>query len=393
MNSNETGKQFPWNEEFDSIRSFHDSEVPHAIKQLKADPDFNILVDTLVKHETDADTSSSLSKARIFETLGMVGSLDNFQAWLKTTLLPTTLSTFSTLGFSGLEKLDPSKGHIFVSNHHDIVMDPLVCNLGLISEGFTAAHCAIGDNLLFNQNTTLLAKLNRCFRVKRSLNSPRELLKALKLQSAYINYLRFEENQQVWIAQKEGRSKNNIDETNPALIKMLMLAKPKEEPPENFLERQSIVPVAISYEWDPCDIGKARQVLAETSGSGYQKSKHDDLEDIRQGLLGNKGRIHVAFGPPIRPRNKVPLNRYEVADQIDEFIAESSYAFASHFAAFELTHGEIPAFCSRTQTEIDKAKAQFRERLAGLDKQVQERVLAHYAQVVLNQLNQKRQDA
>ena len=364
--------------EFDDIRSYFDQEVPEALGLLADRTD--IITDLFSHLPAAPDTT------RILRSLEQIKSVDEFQAWLRQSLSPIIDTTISNFSFSGLEHLSQDSAHIFVSNHHDIIMDPLVINLALLESGFGTAHCAIGDNLLFSESATILARLNKCFRVIRSLTSPKAMLQAMRVQSFYIKHLHFEAKENIWIAQKEGRSKDNVDTTNPALIKMLSLAKPKDMSANDYLSTLNIVPVSISYEWDPCDLDKARQLELEQASSSYAKGNRDDLSAIQLGLLGYKGAIHVAFGEIIRTPDHNLLNRYEVANQIDRFIHENYRCYASNIAAL----GEIPD----TQVEkidlprIDESERieagkKLSERLKTAEPEIRNRVLKAYAQPLL----------
>lgn len=363
--------QFDWQLEFNEIRSYFDQEAHPAILGLLEQGPFASFLDAYLKQPAAID---SLTECR---------SISEFQNWMLKFIVPIVRKTFDGFTIEGLKGLSASQGHIFVSNHRDILMDPLLINLALLENGFNAADCAIGDNLLFSPQAATLAGLNRCFRVVRSLSSPKAMLTAMRIQSAYINYLRFQHNKQIWIAQKEGRSKNAIDITNPALIKMLSLAKPKDVDTELFFEQLAIVPVSISYEWDPCDISKAKQLLSESSAQGYVKSKEADLNDMRAGLLEPKGNIHLSFGEPIERKDGKTLNRYEIANQIDLFIAEQARIFPSNLAASQLLGIEHEPVLGITSIEIEKAKRILDSRLAKEPEQVRIAVLKAYSQALL----------
>lgn len=372
----ETHLSQEWNQTFEAIRSFSDSEVSAALSAFSSNPQ---VIQSLFAHLPNAPDSAS-----IISELSGIDTVDAFQDWLKRTISPLVEQSVTALTTSGLDKLSKQQGHIFVSNHHDIIMDPIVVNLALLENGYQSAHCAIGDNLLFSESATTLAKLNKCFRVMRSLSSPKALLKAMRVQANYIQHLHFHQHANIWIAQKEGRSKDKVDLTNPALIKMLCLAKPKEMNPNDYLATLNIVPVSISYEWDPCDIEKARQLEQEAKSGGYTKSNQEDLGAIKDGLLGFNGRIHVAFGKIIHSVDGAQLNRYETANQIDSFIHRHYQCFPSNLAAMQLLGRPLPDDQNvAPNAEIEAAEKELRARTAQCSKEIQNRVFKAYAQPVI----------
>lgn len=366
--TNEQLHPFIWLDEFESIRSFHDDEVQTAISSLINDKSFLNLVEDFT-----AITAATLS----YELSG-IASVKAFQLWLNDRVLPRLKGNRLYSTVSGLDALKEDKAYIFISNHHDIIMDPLLINQALLAQQFKAAHCAIGDNLLNGETATLLAKLTNCFRVLRSLSSPRAMLQAMKIQSAYIAHLHFSGQQNIWIAQKEGRSKDKIDLTNPALIKMLGLARPKTAALEQYLHDLNIVPVAISYEWDPCDIDKSRQLAAETNKQPYLKSLQDDALAVKKSLFESNGRVHIAFGEAIGIHSSC-LNHYDVANQIDRFVHSRSQLFPSHYAAYQKLHACLPSECEYSTEQLSDALKQLQSRIQAEPDDIQQLVYAAYA--------------
>lgn len=361
---------------FDAIRSFNDTEVSSALAQLTQN---SKLLSVFGSNSSGTQIETSQLKT--------IKTITEFQAWMQTLVRPILSNTVTSLHVSGLEMLQPDQSHIFISNHRDIIMDPLLINVSLLDNGFQSAHCAIGDNLLNTEASRLLSGLNNCFKVVRSLTSPKAMLKAMKLQSEYIRHLHFQKNQQVWIAQKEGRAKDNKDLTNPALIKMLSLAKDREVAPNDYLSTLNIVPVSISYEWDPCDTEKAIQLSQKANSSNYQKHENDDIQAIQKGLFGNKGRISVAFGEVIKPYDTSVLNRYEVANRIDTFIHKHYRIFESNFAAYELLGADSITLSEIEETlnpkEIINARESLLRRTENLETDVRQRLLHAYAEPFL----------
>lgn len=252
-------------------------------------------------------------------------------------MIDTTTAGFSV---SGLESLDPSQAHLFVSNHRDIALDPAFTNLALHQAGFETLRIAIGDNLLTQQWVADLMRLNKSFIVKRSVSGPREFLAASRKLASYIRLSLQEDRVPVWIAQREGRAKNGIDRTEPAIIKMLSLSRDKDQ--ESFAEHIAglrIVPVSISYELDPCDAMKARELASRAATGLYEKAVEEDVASIGQGISGQKGRVHVGFGTPLAENLESPD---AVAVEIDKQIIANYRLHSPNLWAYRKLHGEPP---------------------------------------------------
>lgn len=204
--------------------------------------------------------------------------------------------TTAGISLTGIENIDKDKSYTFMSNHRDIVLDASFLNVCLIRAGFPTSEIAIGSNLLIYDWITDLVKLNKSFIVKRGLPMIKAL-EAAKQLSAYISYAINEKHQSVWIAQREGRAKDSNDMTQESLVKMLSL-EPAESKIDN-IRKKNIVPVSISYEFDPNDYLKAREFLMKKLDPEFKKSQHDDLLSMETGLLQNKGRVHFHIGQPI----------------------------------------------------------------------------------------------
>ncbi len=388
----------PWLDEFETIRNFHDSEVNEQIRQLLASEEFTVQLDRFVDmakalpREVAAQARESLPTK-----LKTIASTQAFQA-LEAELLQVALhSMLKKLTCVGLEQLDPQKQYVFVSNHRDIVLDPLIINWALMQTQLGTAYCAIGDNLLGSETSKKLALLNKCFAVLRSIRSPRAMVAAMRTQSAFIRYIQHNLHSSVWIAQREGRSKDNTDLTNPALLKMLGLAKPKDMDTTAYLKALNIVPVSLSYEWDPCDIQKARQCLASKSGD-YQKTGQQDLESIELGLTGSKGRIQCSFDVAFGSRLPEEINLNEFAGEIDRAIHRNYSLFPVNYAAWQqhkpadaqaaIHQNAIPY----SESELATARDALNKRLANTPDAVKLQTIQTYAQPVINLLRANSKD-
>jgi hypothetical protein len=246
------------------------------------------------------------------------------------TLLAATTDGYS---FSGLDKLDPSKAYLFMSNHRDISLDPALVCLGLAMAEHQTARLAIGDNLLSKSFASDLMRVNRSFIVKRSASSRREKLEALKVLSRYIRYSINAERVSIWIAQAEGRAKDGCDRTDTALLKMLSLSKGEGQDFATATGELNLIPVSISYEYDPCDADKAMELHAGQQGIAYVKTEFEDLDTIQKGLLGYKGRVHVSFGDPVGDKFDCATT---LAEEVDRQILRGYRIFPTNIMAWEM---------------------------------------------------------
>ncbi len=198
------------------------------------------------------------------------------------------------LTYSGFDKLEKDGSYLYISNHRDIILDTSLLNCVLYETDLKMTASAIGDNLVKKPFLLLLSRINRNFLVQRGLG-PREMLKSSMKLSEYIKYLLFEENRSVWMAQREGRTKDGNDSTQQGVLKMLAMAKGDFNIAEYF-SRLKIVPVSISYEFDPTDVLKMPEIMAKRMETIYVKSANEDFNSIMKGALGQKGRIHISAG-------------------------------------------------------------------------------------------------
>jgi len=279
-----------------------------------------------------------------------VQSYDDFQRNITAGIfLPAIIKkSVDQFTVTGLEHTEKDKAYLFMSNHRDIVLDCAFIDYALGHGDRMLCEMAIGDNLLTNQFITDLFKLNGGVTVKRTLPMREKYLESLKL-SAYFVELISEENKSIWVAQKSGRAKDGLDNTTPAIIKMLHLSqKSKGITFSQVINKCNIVPVAVSYEYDPCDLLKANEEVARMNRGEQAKKKYEDLISISRGLKGYKGNVHIAFGTPIHGEFK---DSEQVAIEVDRQIhlsyklwptncfaydyLENTHLFADSYASFD----------------------------------------------------------
>lgn len=364
------------NDQFYEIRPYNDDEVPAALERLINDKDF---VSAILNYRYPYLTRFSLVLIPVLKQYlrfkwRNVKSVQDVQLHVSHLLQTMLANTSDGLTTHGLEKLDPNQSYLFVSNHRDIAMDPALVNWCLFQHGFDTVRIAIGDNLLKKPCASELMKLNKSFIVKRSAKAPREMLKALGQLSEYIK-VSLEEKQSIWIAQKEGRAKDGLDKTDPAILKMFHMHGRKQGIAFNdYAASLQIVPVTLSYENDPCDLAKANELYQIDKVGQYQKSEFEDINSIVQGIIGQKRRIHVAFGDVIGNHFKTPD---ELASEIDRQIYKNYHLFPVNYVAAEQNNAFV--------TEFDKLL--FAQKTADLPEGIAQRIKTMYAMPVKKMLN------
>ena len=279
--------------------------------------------------------------------------------------------TVSELTYSGLDKLNLDTGYLFISNHRDITMDPALVSYGLDQQGLGTARVAIGDNLLQKPYVSDIMRLNKSFVVKRSAIGLREKMKAYMDLSSYIDQSVHTGNN-IWIAQREGRAKDGIDATDVAVMKMLYMSKKKSgQSYADYINSLHIVPVSIAYEFDPCDQAKACELEAVASSGEYVKAQFEDMKSIVKGIVGHKGKVHVAFGEPLAGQFNTPE---EIACAIDTSIALNYRLHGTNMAAYAMSEGQAHPVSDA-----------LRQRFANLTLKQQDYALAMYANPVMRQ--------
>ena len=346
---------------FDDIRPFDDSEVKHYLGLLLEDENFENILKFVFKDQSKVD------QARF--AIANINTIKDLQLKFMYKLIEDLILKKSTDGLSssGLDRLDKNTSYLFISNHRDIILDSAIMNYLIVLEGMNTTEIAIGNNLLIEKWIEYAVKLNRTFVVRRNL-PVRELLMASKKLSEYIRRDITLKNTSVWIAQREGRTKDGNDKTQQALLKMLNLSNTKEVS-EGFKELK-IVPLSISYEIEPCGLSKVAELYKKQT-EGFEKTQEDDLRSMGEGLIRPKGRVHFGFGEPInagldRIGNDEPIqNQIEkIAEIIDDQIYNNFKLWPNNYIAEDILNN--------TSNNLDQyTAAQFDHFAAMLDEAVQ----------------------
>ncbi len=363
---------------FDDIRPFRDNEVTSVINKLINEDEFQSSVAQLVMpriYRISPCLAKKITKISLKFRTKLFTSVNQIHLEVAKYLKKIINKSANGFSYHGLEKFDPNKPALFISNHRDIVLDAALVNLALHQNGINTVESAVGDNLLTTPWVSDLMRLNKSFIVKRNEKTKRAMLNASKDLSAYIHHSITQNQQNIWIAQREGRAKDGLDKTNPALISMLLLNKSKTTPISEYLAQINIIPVAISYEFDPCDNQKAIELATKESTGEYFKEDDEDLKSITKGLLGQKGRIHIEFCPPLLGSFE---NSKEVAAVIDDSIISNYKLFDSNLAAFAHLNDKFAD---------SKVLKKLKDRMTNLDELQQHWLLTMYANPVLAKLS------
>ena len=371
-------------QKFDAIRPFYDSEINEALHDVVNHPMMKTMMNFTFPEVEDEVWKDQLRKTH---------SIRDFQCnFIYNTIQKVLEKSSEGLTTSGFEKLEPNTSYLFISNHRDILLDTTLLNVCLFEHGLVMTASAIGDNLVKKAFLATLAKLNRNFLVLRGL-TPREMLQSSKLLAEYMGQLLLRENRSVWIAQREGRTKDGNDETNPGVLKMIGMCS-DEENLMDYFKKLRIVPVSISYEYDPTDVLKMPQLMAEANNEVYVKDKNEDFMTILSGIMGTKKRIHISVGDVldteidkiVAENDNANKQVQALAQVIDDSILKNYQLWPTNFIAYDILN-ETDKF-SHLYKENEKLLFERRlEMRIGSDNPVtRQGFLSMYANPVVNKL-------
>lgn len=379
------------NIDFSDIAPYDDSMVHEKLASMVKEPGFLHAVNYCMPPEAVEELISELLKldnTHDFQTQIMYPFLE---------MLAKTTTSGITLG--GLKYFQPSLNYTFITNHRDIVLDASFLNLAFLRRGLPTTEVAIGNNLLVFDWINDLVRLNKSFIVKRDTGL-REGLMAAKQLSAYIHHTILDKHESVWIAQREGRAKDSSDHTQDSLIKMLALSG--EGNFQQRLEEINLMPVAISYEYDPNDYLKAKEYLLRRRDPNFKKSQRDDLFSMETGLLQFKGKVHFQLTPRINLKlqqigeftSPNTWARY-VCWIIDQAIHRSYEIFPINYVAFDMLHNTTRFRSKYTPEKREEVEAYFNAQLSKIGIEdvtteerefLMEKMLTMYANPLKNKL-------
>lgn len=329
--------------DYEHIRPYEDDEIKDVIDNIILSPQSDII--PRIKEFAFPDlTDTEISQ--LFKNSSE--STDQFQNQVCMPIIERILRSSSHgISTSGTENLDNDKVYVFISNHRDIIMDATLINYTLANADYPFMECAIGDNLVQNEHVRVLTRINRNFIVSRDANSIKELFQNSKMLSKYIQYAINEKKRSVWISQREGRTKDGNDRTQTSVLKMIGLGSPHDDIIK-FYNSLNIMPVSISYEADPTDYLKVPHIIAKESGEEYQKEENEDLTNIISGIRGQKKRIHISYGTPIKIGDTLKqINESDghnafikgLAQMIDQQIYQNYRLWPTNYIAYDMMVG------------------------------------------------------
>lgn len=376
------------------IRPYKDAEVPEVIERLLKEPMLYQLMDHVYPNLSEADVS---------EMFREVKSVNDFQESISGPIFKViTQHTTSGLTFSNIDNLEKGKAYLFLSNHRDIILDSALLNVSLLEMGYETTQIAIGSNLLQHRFVEDLVRLNKNFIVNRNAG-PKEMLANSKHLSNYIRKTIVDDHCGVWIAHKEGRSKDGDDRTAAGLLKMLTVSS-NEALPE-ALKALNIIPTVVSYEYDPCDLYKANELMALKQYGAYKKQEGEDYKSMLKGLLGHKGRVNIAVGSLMTEAidglsgisNKNDFLK-QLSLLVDKEMHELYKLWPTNYIAHDLLNGtkDYKAYYTSIQRitfrnyirgrvlKMMMARKKLGHQKEGFMKQVRETLLQMYANPVIN---------
>ncbi|WP_449303772.1 1-acyl-sn-glycerol-3-phosphate acyltransferase [Prevotella aurantiaca] len=346
--------------QFDDIRPYNAEEIPAAMKRIANSSSFPLLASYVYPDEPLEEVRERIANYKTVrefqtETMRMVNQR----------VIEHSISEFSC---SGLDKLDPEAHYLFVSNHRDIMLDSSLLQYFFVTQNFDTTEITFGANLMMNELVVDIGKSNKMFKVERPGNNIKDFYRSSKHLSEYIRYVITQKGQSVWIAQRNGRTKDGNDTTDQGIIKMFCMSCPDDK--LKAIDQLHIVPVAVSYEWEPCDVLKTLE-LYESQFSKYTKKPGEDLNSILTGIVQEKGRVHFELCEPISYAElakfeNVTNNEYHklVAQLLDSRIRAAYRLYPNNYIAYDLRYGTT----KYKDCYTDEQKEVFMQHLQALEK-------------------------
>lgn len=321
--------------QFDDIRPYRDEEIPAAMKRIAASEFFPLLA-TYVFPEEELDA--------VRDRVARIRTTYEFQEQVMKRVNEQVIErSISSFTWEGLERLDPAQRYLFVSNHRDIMLDASLLQYLLFTNGHQTSEITFGANLMSSQLVIDIGKANKMFRIERGGNM-KDFYRSSLHCSEYIRHTITEKRQSVWIAQRNGRTKDGNDLTDQGIVKMFCMSKPFDK--IAALAELHIVPMTISYEWEPCDILKALERY-ESQFTRYTKKPGEDLNSILTGILQPKGAVHIALGKPLDEEllgqfDACTHNEYhkQVTRLLDRAIRSQYRLAPNNYIAHDLRYGQ-----------------------------------------------------
>ena len=371
---------------FKDIRPYVDSEVAEVLSSLTSNQS---VINALIGLQFPGVFSKIpffkfFIKQRLISRAKKINTIDDYQKLFKKLMEKVVEESINGFRVNGLDQLDKNDSYLFISNHRDITLDAALLALNLYQSGFKTFNIAVGNNLMEEKWASDLFRLNKSFIIQRSGATKKEIYSGLSLASQFINKSIFQDNDSIWIAQKQGRAKDGIDETDPALLKMVHLTERKSKSIADYFNSLKIVPVSVSYEFDPNDQLKALELDAYESKNQYVKEKDEDLKSIANGITGFKGNVILNISEPLQFE---PSENYqEISNKITNLIVKMYELYPTNFAACNLLGWDWQVQTNYSTKQIKEAQEILDGRTKSLSVSVRSKLLEQYANPVIRKL-------
>ncbi len=356
------------NPKFDDIRPYYEEEIPAAMQRIADNTSFPLLASYVYPDKNVEEVRQQIRKyTKISDFQYEVMKCANEQVIKRST---------TSFTYDGLEKLNPQQKYMFVSNHRDIMLDACLLQYALYQNGHESSEITFGANLMQGQLVTDIGKSNKMFKVERPGMSAREFYKSSLHLSEYLRYALTEKHESIWIAQRNGRTKDGIDRTDQGIIKMFGMSCPDDK--IKALTELNIVPISISYEWESCDLLKTLELYQSRAGK-YIKKPGEDLNSILTGIMQQKGQVHITFCDLVTQDDLMPFidctaGEYhrKVAALLDKRICSAYHLTPNNYIAHDLRYGsdQYRDFYTAEQKEtfVNRAKQLYKyEEICDMD--------------------------
>ncbi len=376
--------------DFDAIRPYAPEEIPEAVDALLGDAQFRSIIPMF------------FPGADVEQLKAQMKRCPDLLTWQKQFIYPVVKGLLAKCADStsfraeSIPAEEHDELHTYISNHRDIVLDSAILDIMLVDNGFgNTVEIAIGDNLLIYPWIRTLVRLNKSFIVQRSVGL-REMLASSKRMSEYMHFAVAEKHENIWIAQREGRAKDSNDRTQESLLKMMAMGG--EGTPLERVRQLHLVPLAISYEFDPCDFLKAKEFQQKRDNADFKKSQQDDLVNMQTGIMGYKGRVVYRTAAPVNTwiDELAGCGKAEffsaLAARIDHGIHSAYEIFPNNYVAYDLLNGGNEMAAHYTDEEKQRFEVYLQKRISLVDLPnpdeafLRERILTMYANPLVNHL-------
>jgi hypothetical protein len=364
---------------YKDIRPYKDSEVTEVVNSLVSNP-------SVLKALMGLQFPGLISKLpfvkffvkqKLISKAKTINTINDYQMLFKSLMEKVIQESISSFAVNGLEQLSEDDSYLFISNHRDITLDAALLAFKLHQSNFQTFNIAVGNNLMEEAWASDLFRLNKSFIIQRSGASKKEIYSGLSMASKFIHQSIFKENNSVWIAQKQGRAKDGIDETDPALLKMIHLSERKSQSIASYFNSLKVVPVSVSYEYDPNDQLKAKELCALESQQEYVKERDEDLRSIANGITGDKGKVIINISHPMK--FEVDDDYQVISEKITHLITSMYEVQATNIAACNLLNINCEDCGYLSEEDIKQAQKKLEKRMEPLLTDAQSKLLEQYA--------------